>query len=178
MNKGADILIVEKQDVALSLNPLAKPFGIALLSTRGFLTENASDLAKLADDHGANVAILTDLDISGIVIADQVPQVPRIGIDEETLEDLGILRKIAKIEEDYAPNPSHLKYVQDNPENFEGLDLDYLETKRIHLDIVMEEVGNEKFWQWILDKLEETFPIRNYNRVISIPSAYGLHHMS
>jgi 5S rRNA maturation endonuclease (ribonuclease M5) len=173
MSKGTDILIVEKQDVALSLNPLAKPYGIALLSTRGFLTENASDLAKLADDHGANVAILTDFDISGVVIADQVPEVPRIGIDEETLDDLHILKNITKIEEDYTPNPSHLKYVQDNPGNFEGLDLDYLETKRIHLDIVMEEVGNEKFWLWILDKLEETFPARNYNRVINIPGVYG-----
>ena len=37
----------------------------------------------------------------------------------------------------------------------------------------MEEVGNEKFWLWILDKLEETFHVRNYNRVIDIPGAYG-----
>lgn len=172
MQMGTDILIVEKQDVALSLSPLAKDYGIALLSTRGFLTENATDLAKLANDNGANIAILTDYDISGAVIAAKVPQVHRIGIDEQTLEDLHILGDIAKLEEEYTPNPSHLGHIRENPYDFEDLDLDYLESKRIEIDIVMEHVGNERFWEWVLDKLEQQFPTRNYNRVISLPEAY------
>jgi hypothetical protein len=172
MHKGTDVLIVEKQDVALSLSPLAAPYRIALLSTRGFLTENATDLARLANDDGANIAILTDYDISGAVIAAKVPQVHRIGIDEQTLEDLGIFREITKLEEEYTPNPSHLQHVKDNPWDFEDLDLDYLESKRIEIDIVMEHVGNERFWQWVLDKLEKQFPNRDYDRVTDLPKSY------
>jgi hypothetical protein len=172
MRMGTDILIVEKQDVALSLKPLAAPYGIAILTTRGFLTENATDLAKLANNDGANIAILTDYDVSGAVIAAKVPQVPRIGIDEDTLENLNILGDIAKLEEEYTPNPAHLAHIQDNPEDFESLDLEYLDKKRIEIDIVMEHVGNERFWEWVLDKLEKQFPTRDYNRVIDLPKAY------
>jgi hypothetical protein len=86
--KGTDLLIIEKQGIAESLKDLAAPYGIALLSTRGFLTENAIDLATLAENSGANISILTDNDISGHVIAHKVPTVTRIGIDFDTLYDL------------------------------------------------------------------------------------------
>jgi hypothetical protein len=174
IHMGTDILIIEKQDGALSLAPLAAPYRIGLLSTRGFLTENATDLAKLANGDGAHIAILTDNDISGVVIAAKVPQVPRIGIDDQTLADLNILQDKAKLEEEYSPNPTHLKHVQDNPGLFQDLnfDLEYLENKRIELNIVMEHVGNERFWEWVLTKLEELFPERDYTRVTEFPESY------
>jgi hypothetical protein len=78
------------------------------------LTENAIDLAYLASTTGAKVAILTDYDISGIVIAHQVLEVPRIGIDEETLDDLNILNRQQDLEEYYTPNPSHKKTVEED----------------------------------------------------------------
>jgi hypothetical protein len=84
--KGVIILIIEKRGIAELLRPIAEPSGIALLSTQGFLTENAIDLAYLASTTGAKVAILTDYDISGIVIAHQVPELPRIGIDRDFLD--------------------------------------------------------------------------------------------
>jgi hypothetical protein len=172
MRMGTDILIVEKQDVALSLRPLAAPYGIGILSTRGFLTENATDLAKLANGDGANIAILTDYDISGAVIAAKVPQIHRIGINDQTLKDLAINNIKSKLEENYIPNPRHLKHVIDNRFEFWGLDLGYLKEKRIEIDIVMEHVGNESFWKWVLKKLEKLFPNRNYNRAISLPDPY------
>ena len=69
-HKGTDIIIIEKQGIAEKLRYKADSYGIALLSTRGFLTENALNLSELADINGAKIAILTDNDISGKVIAD------------------------------------------------------------------------------------------------------------
>lgn len=82
-----------------------------------------------------------------------VYEVPRIGIDEETLDDLNILNRQKDLEEYYTPNPSHKKTVE---ENFDGdfldVDLDYLSDKRIEINAVMKEVGRERFWQWIVSK--------------------------
>jgi hypothetical protein len=171
--KGVIILIIEKRGIAELLRPIAEPSGIALLSTQGFLTENAIDLAYLASRTGAKVAILTDYDISGIVIAHQVPEVPRIGIDEETLDDLNILNKQKDLEEYYTPNPSHKKTVE---EDFDGdfldVDLDYLSDRRIEINAVMKEVGRERFWQWIVSKLEDLFgEDLSYIRAVVIPEA-------
>jgi hypothetical protein len=172
--KGVIILIIEKRGIAELLRYIAAPYGIALLSTQGFLTENAVDLAYLAESTGAKVAILTDYDISGIVIAHQVPEVFRIGIDEETLDDLYILNKQSELEEYYSPNPSHLKTVQEDVDgDFVDIDLEYLEAKRIEINAVMKEVGHERFWEWIVSKLEDEFGgDLNYNRAIDLPEAH------
>lgn len=172
--KGVIILIIEKRGIAELLRPIAEPYGIALLSTQGFLTENAIDLAYLASTTGAKVDILTDYYISGIVIAHQVSEVPRIGIDEETLDDLNILNRQKDLEEYYTPNPSHKKTVE---EDFDGdfldVDLDYLSDKRIEINAVMKEVGRERFWQWIVSKLEDLLgKDLNYSgRAVDIPEA-------
>jgi hypothetical protein len=171
--KGVIILIIEKRGIAELLRPIAEPYGIALLSTQGFLTENAVDLAYLAYTTGGKVAILTDYDISGIVIAHQVPEVPRIGIDNKTLDDLNILDRQKDLEEYYIPNPSHKKTIE---EDFNGdfldVDLDYLSDKRIEINAVMKDVGREQFWRWIVAKLEDLFgQDLNYNRAIDIPEA-------
>lgn len=146
------------------------------MSTQGFLTENAIDLAYLAKSTAGKVAILTDYDISGIVIAHQVLEVLRIGIDKETLQDSHILDKKGDLEEYYTPNPSHLKAVEDDPDgDFLDLDidLDYLRNKRIEINAVMKEVGRERFWEWIIFKLENEFGNdMNYNRAIDIPQAH------
>jgi hypothetical protein len=108
---GTDMLIVEKEGVVEQLAPYADINGIALLNTRGFLTEYASILSKEAEKHGCNVAILTDFDASGLLIAKTVPSVYRIGIDFETLEYLSIDPGI--VEERYKPIQKHTKPLQD-----------------------------------------------------------------
>ena len=47
--------------------------------------------------------------------------------------------------------------------------IDYLDTrKRIEIDAVLAKVGSERFWNFILNELDEKFPNRNYNRAITI----------
>ncbi len=170
---GVIILIIEKRGIAELLRYVLKPYGIAILSTQGFLTENALDLASLASGVGGKVAILTDYDISGIMIAFQVPEVPRIGIDGRmTLVELNIQDKMSDLEEIYIPGKTHLKAVEDNLDEFEEpIDLDYLKDKRIEIDIVLKEVGAERFALWIMMKLEEIFGSEEleYNRSINVP---------
>ena len=167
--KGTDVVIIEKQGIAEVLKDLAAPYGVALLTTRGFLTENAFDLSAFAESIGANVAILTDCDISGYVIVDKVPDVPRIGIDFDTLEDLGITDDLAEGEY-YTPDEGHLKYAEDNMSDLE--ELDFLRTRRIEINAVKNKVGHVELWNWILGKLDEEYPHRNYNRAVKIPEPY------
>ena len=47
--------------------------------------------------------------------------------------------------------------------------VDYLLHHRIEIDSVLAKVGNEQFWNFILEELSKLFPIRNYNRAIEIP---------
>ena len=47
--------------------------------------------------------------------------------------------------------------------------VDYLSHHRIEIDSVLAKVGNEQFWNFILEELGNLFPIRNYNRAIEIP---------
>ena len=63
MHMGTDLLIIEKEGVAQVLTPFADKKGIALLNTRGFLTEYASKLSELSANHSCNVAILSDFDV-------------------------------------------------------------------------------------------------------------------
>ena len=170
---GVIILIIEKRGIGEMLRHLGAPYGIALLSTQGFLTENALDLAYLAENAGAKVAILTDYDISGIVIAHQVPEVIRIGVDEDTLEDLHILNKIHDLEEYYEPNKNQLKTVEEDVEgDYADVDLDYLKEMRIEIDAVMREVGPAQFWEWIVTKLQDKLgEDLDYMRAVDIPKA-------
>jgi hypothetical protein len=85
---GIDLLIIEKEGIAEQLAPFADEKGIALLYTRGFLTDYASVLSEKSAKEGCNIAILTDFDDSGLAIAREVPDAYRIGIDFETLKDL------------------------------------------------------------------------------------------
>ncbi|HEX2305893.1 MAG TPA: hypothetical protein VHH33_06365 [Nitrososphaeraceae archaeon] len=84
---GAYVVIIEKEGIVQSLKPFADKYGIALLSSHGFLTENAADLSNLIKGVEGNVAILTDYDISGLLIALNIHGIHRIGIDLETLRN-------------------------------------------------------------------------------------------
>lgn len=154
MHYGVDVLIIEKEGVAQALSHYADQYGIALINTRGFLTENVSVLSNLAKKTDGNVAILTDYDISGMLIAIKAPKgVPRIGIDFETLSYLGIEKlSLSELEENYEPSESHLKAVENYVDNIlidgsleDSFDLasniQYLRHKRIEIDSVIKYVG-------------------------------------
>lgn len=171
--KGVIILIIEKRGISELLRYIADKYGIALLSTQGFLTENVLDLAYLAKSTGGKVAILTDYDISGVLIAYQVPEVLRIGIDIQTLQALGIADKQRELEEYYFPNETHKTKVKENLDDFDfDVDFDYLSERRIEINAVIKEVGAEHFWEWIVARLEDEFgEDLAYDRAIKIPEA-------
>ena len=46
--------------------------------------------------------------------------------------------------------------------------MDFLDDERVELDAILAKVGDERFFQYILDTLEELYPTRDYNRAIEI----------
>jgi hypothetical protein len=167
---GVALLIIEKEGVAEQLSVFADEKGIALLNTRGFLTEYAEILSRKSEKEGCKVAILTDFDASGLVLAAKAPSAYRIGIDFETLRDLRI--DIKDVEEEYRPG-NHLKPLQQGGE-LAGLCpkewIDYITSKRIEINSVTEALNdNEKFWNWIVGKLRTRFTNWDYTRAVDIP---------
>jgi hypothetical protein len=53
---------------------------------------------------------------------------------------------------------------------FAHLDLGFPRTSRIEINAVIAAVEEERFWKFIMEKLEELYPTRNYNRAIELPS--------
>ena len=170
MKMGTDLIIIEKEGAVEVLAPFADKYGIALLNSRGFLTEYASRLSSLSKKYGSNVVILTDFDVSGLLLATKIDvNIHRIGIDFKTIQYFGL--DINSVQERYKPSHNHLQPLQkmanDSP-RFKKI-LNYLLHRRIEIDSVLAKVGNEQFWNFILEELSKLFPIRNYNRAIEIP---------
>jgi hypothetical protein len=171
MKMGTDLLVIEKEGVVEVLSPFADKKGIALLNTRGFLTEYATMLSSLSKQQGCNVAVLTDFDVSGLLLARKVPYIYRIGIDFDTLEYLRL--DSSEVEEDYTPDNNHIKPLEEIADQ-EGDDdlieyLQFVSHKRIEIDSVIAKVGSKRFWDFLVNRINEKFPTRNYNRAITIP---------
>ena len=47
--------------------------------------------------------------------------------------------------------------------------LQFINSKRIEIDSVLAKVGNQRFWGFIIYKLNKKFPTRNYTRSINVP---------
>ena len=78
------------------------------------------------------------------------------------------------MEEYYIPNPQHLKMVEDDVEgDYMDVDYDYLVERRIEINAVIKKIGRERFWEWIVNKLEAEFgeDLNYYPRAIEIPEA-------
>ena len=168
---GTDMLIIEKEGVVEQLKLFADEYGIALLNTRGFLTEYAEILQNKAEKEGCNISILTDFDASGLAIACNVSNAYRIGIDFETLNDLDI--EISDVEEGYDSPKKHLSKLQHAGYYYRRYSKDvieYVEQKRVEINSVMVRLDDHaKFWNWIIDKLRDHFPTRDYTRSVNIP---------
>ena len=141
----------------------------------GFLTDNAKKFCELASSAGGNIAILTDLDMSGLLIAGKVLNIPRIGITLDTIQELGI--PISEVAEDlserinkHADAVKRLYLHGFKP----GKDWNFLNGgkcgRRAEIDNVLAYVGAERFWQEIvIKKLGGLFPRRDYRRSIYVP---------
>lgn len=53
---------------------------------------------------------------------------------------------------------------------FKDADIDFLSSQRVELDAILAAVGEERFFQYIIDTLKELYPKRDYNRVIEVSS--------
>jgi hypothetical protein len=177
-NCGIDIIIIEKEAAIKQLGPYADEEGIALLNTRGFLVDYALRLSVRSAQKQGNVAIISDRDVSGYLLALKAPNVYRIGIDGDTAADFGLNTK--DLEEKYNAPKNHLKALKKwiNENKYEYADkalelvkeLKYIEHRRIEIDVVMAAIDdNRKFWNWILQKLRDRFDRRNYLRAFNPP---------
>jgi len=172
--KGTDIVFIEKEGVPEVLTEYADKYGIAMVNTRGYLTEYGKDLMTAAKSSGANVAIMTDYDLTGINIASLSPKdMPWIGVDETTLEYFGLNRDSLTAE---ATNIKLIKTIEKkvaDDERFKYVDIEFLKDKRVEIDAILAQVGDERFWEYIMSRLLEIFPTRNYNRAILLPERYS-----
>jgi hypothetical protein len=114
VKKGTDIILCEKAYAVKSLAPLAQPYSIALLECGGNFVEYARILCKKAVARGCNIGILTDFDISGVLMCLRIPWATRIGIDERTVYSLELTeQELREVEERYNPNPDQMTSVRD-----------------------------------------------------------------
>ena len=180
MKKGTDLLVIEKEGIADVLMRFANSLGIAILNSRGFLTEYATELSDLAGQNGCNIAILTDWDSSGLLISSNLPNAYRIGIDFKTLEKFGLrkedveekvlqqhdsdnhLKNLKKLSREQIPSPYSISDWKQMIKYLEG-------RRRIEIDSVIARVGSKVFWDFIIKELSSKFSNRNYNRSIDIP---------
>ena len=168
--KGTDILFVEKMPIVEVLTEYADKYGVALVNTIGNLTEYGKDLMRAIEASGGHAAILTDYEDYGLLIVASVLRsgvnIPRIGIDEKTLEYFGLSRDALSIRsKGRLKNYDFLDEFDDDV-----IDKQFVRTRRVELDAVLTAVGSERFWEYIMQKLIELFPKRDYNRAISMPA--------
>ena len=175
------ILIIEKEGVVELLTYWADKYGFAICYTKGFLTENAKRLSRLATEEGAKIAILTDDDFAGWAMAGEVPNITRIGIKIETLQTLKV--PIEEVVEDQ-PRPKNtrnktdvdyhdVKHATTTEQMYDGglIPEDDWELliggkygRRVEIDNVIAYTGAERFWkEFILPSFEELSDEVDYN---------------
>ncbi|MGA9845829.1 MAG: hypothetical protein WBQ25_26305 [Nitrososphaeraceae archaeon] len=104
-------------------------------------------------------------------MACKVPNAYRIGIDFDTLDYFEL--DIENVEEKYEAPRKHLDALKEGGEYYGEYSkemIDYVEDKRIEINSVIAELDdNARFWGWIIEKLREHFPTRDYTRSVNIP---------
>jgi hypothetical protein len=169
--KVTDMVIVEKEGVTDVLLDAAQQYRIALVATAGNFVDYVGDLMKLAHEAGdINVCVLTDYDIHGINMWRKANEkmginIKRIGITKDIIEwmqekDYDV--DLEDVEEEYDPNPKLFR-DEDDPD---------LQERRIELDSIIQKVGPEAFWKYIVHQLETKFPgPRDYREIMPTPKA-------
>jgi len=164
------MIIVEKEGITDVLLYVAQKYRIALVATAGHFTEYVTDLMRLASEFGhINVCVLTDYDIDGINMWRNANEkmginIKRIGITQDVvkwLQENGYADiRLEDVEEEYAPNHKLFRTGDDS----------YLQVKRIELDSIIQKVGPEVFWKYIVHLLETEFPApRDYREIVPEP---------
>jgi DNA topoisomerase VI subunit B len=156
---GCDVILIEKEGVCTVLEPYASRRGVALLNSRGFATEYAQQLLELSNILRSNLFLLTDYDASGLLIAQKLPRVPRLGVDPQMISKLGLKRQ--DLEETYKAPKRHLDPLPPNLKT-------EVEEKRIEIDAVLAAIGPEKLWNYLEEKMLEIAPQRDLTRSVDL----------
>ena len=160
--KGTDIIFIEKEGIIDELKSHADKYGIAMVNSRGYLTEYAHDLIEAAKESGANIIIITDYDLSGINLASKCSEdIPWVTMDDSTLEYFGLQKDNTIVVN--VTNKKLIERVQEIIEEdarFADLDIDFLMTSRIEINAVIAQVGDLRFWKFIMDKLQRAVSIK------------------
>jgi hypothetical protein len=99
---GTDIIFTEKEGFVNTVLPFTTHKGIALVQSGGWSSEYTIFLIETAYKLGfRNIAILTDFDSQGVGIAMKFPYVIRLGVDLQTVSDLGV--NLSNVEEHINP---------------------------------------------------------------------------
>jgi hypothetical protein len=188
--RGVDHVCVEKDGVCEILTDWADLYGIALVNTRGHLTEYCERLMKEAEKSGALVVIITDYEYVGIKIASESPSnVHWIGVNDEMLEYFHLTKEGLEIDAENQNSKTEVEslvlrgrhspdrdtgYVRNDSRFMGKIDLKFLKDwKRTEINAVLATVESERFFEYILYKLQQISPSRDYTRVIKMPSEYG-----
>jgi hypothetical protein len=123
--KGTDIVFVEKLDLVRVFGKYADKFGIALVNSHGHLVEYAKDLTKAAKASGAHVAIATDYDIPGVLIASEASGVIWLGVNEKMLRYFDLSKQNKNVVVPYNPkkkriDPDDFRNLVQSDERFRG----------------------------------------------------------
>ena len=127
----------------------------------------------MAKVSGAHVAIVTDYDIPGILIASALQGVVWLGVNEEMLKHFGLFKENKQRVVPYNPKkdrikPETFKKMVESDNRFYGtVDIDFLKENKVELDAILSHVGSERLWNYLMNKLKESYPTRDYTRVIS-----------
>jgi hypothetical protein len=103
MQKGTDIIVVEKQGTVVKMVPFTNNIGLAFIQSQGFVSEYGVALAQLCNQQSesaydytdlyvpqykGHLGVLTDCDSSGIDIGLNIKDAVRIGIDLDTIQEI------------------------------------------------------------------------------------------
>jgi len=169
--KTTDMIIIEKEGVADALIEFADEYKVALVFTRGRFVNYVKELIKEASDRGitnVRIWVVTDYDVDGIEIAEDAPNVPRIGVDTSTIKwlqkngypDL----RIEDVEEEHYARNARFRTEDE-----------YLWDKRIELDAILALVGGEGLWKYFMNQMITLHPERDYTPIILKPEIDNLY---
>ena len=163
--KTTDMIIIEKEGVADALFEFADEHKVALVFTRGRFVNYVKELIQEASARGitnVNIWVLTDYDVDGVEIANEARNVPRIGVDRSTvrwLQQNGYPNlKMKDVEEEHHAARA-VSRTKDR----------YLWERRIEIDAILAQVGNEGLWKYLMHQITTKEPIRDYTPIIEQP---------
>jgi hypothetical protein len=151
---GTDIIFTEKEGLVNTLVPFTTNIGIALVQSGGWSSEYTKMLIERTQELPfKNIATLTDFDSQGVGIALEYPGIIRLGVDLQTVSDLGV--SLADVEEHIEP----LKFNKKSKKMEENSHWVSLKNKMTELRTNLIELNNSSNADVTPDEREELYKL-------------------